>query len=113
MGCTNDAKLAADYTRDALCRHEILPVYRQDGDAAGFNGICVRWIAKFMKQRGLQSSYQKWLEANADAAWASRRASDNLAWSRWSEPTPDIPLYAWACSSSVVIMQVVPPEKNQ
>jgi len=111
LGDTNDAKLAADYTRDDLCWHEILPVYRQKGDAGGFNGICVRWIAKFMKARGLQASYQKWLQTNADAAWRNRRRSDNLAWSRWLEPTPaDTPLFSWACSSSVVVMQVVPPE---
>lgn len=110
LGYTNEAKMAADYSRDALCWHEILPGYNQDGDAAGFNGICVRWIAKFMKQRGLQASYQKWLQTNADAAWNCRRDSDHLSWSRWLEPTPNGLLYSWGCSSSVVIMQVVPPE---
>jgi predicted alpha-1,6-mannanase (GH76 family) len=110
LGDTRDARLAADYTRDVLCRGTgILPGYGQDSDAAGFNGIGVRWIAKFMKDRGLQASYQKWLQANADAAWKCRRAGDNLAWSRWSQPTPEEPLYSWACSSSVVILQVVPP----
>ena len=112
LGYTNEARRAADYTRDTLCRRGrgILPGYGQDGDAGGFNGIGVRWIAKFMKDRGLQSSYLKWLQANAEAAWKCRRASDNLAWSRWSEPTPDDEtLFAWACSSAVVILQVVPP----
>jgi predicted alpha-1,6-mannanase (GH76 family) len=115
LGYTNDAKLAADFTREQLCWHDILPVYHQDGDAGGFNGICVRWIARFMKQRGLESSYQKWLQTNADAAWSNRRVGDNLAWSRWLEPTPDTntPLYAWACSSSVVVMQVVPPQRER
>jgi predicted alpha-1,6-mannanase (GH76 family) len=113
LGCTNDAKLAADYTRDFLCRHGILPSYNQDGDAGGFNGICVRWIARFMKDRGRQGAYQKWLQANAEAAWSNRRASDNLAWSRWSQPTPDSPLNSWACSSSVVVMQVVPPTQQE
>jgi hypothetical protein len=67
-----------------------------------------------MKDRGLQSSYLKWLQTNADAAWQNRRSSDNLAWSRWLEPTPtNTPLYSWACSCSVVVMQVVPPEAKQ
>ena len=111
LGCTNEARLAADYTRDILCRRGdgILPGYGQEGDAGGFNGIGARWIAKFMRDRGLQASYQKWLQANADAAWKCRRSGDGLAWSRWSQPTPDEPLYSWACSSSVVIMQVVSP----
>jgi predicted alpha-1,6-mannanase (GH76 family) len=112
LGYTNDARLAADYTRDYMCWEGLLPGYGQDGDAAGFNGIGVRWLARFMKDRGFQSRYQAWLQANADAAWQCRRAADNLAWSRWYLPTPaDEPLYSWACSSSVVILQVTPPTR--
>jgi predicted alpha-1,6-mannanase (GH76 family) len=109
LGCTNDAKCAADFTRDILCQNGIMPGYGQFGDGGGFNGICARWVARFMKDCALQKSYQKWLQANADAAWKMRRATDNLSWSRWSRPTPDGPLNSWACSSAVVIMQVVPP----
>lgn len=111
---TNDARLAADYTRNFLCQNGMLPGYEnQDGDLAGFNGIFVRWCAKFMRDRGLQKNYLGWLQANADAAWKCRRANDNLAWSRWPLPTPDEPLYSWACSSAVVILQVVPPPNSQ
>ena len=111
LGHTNDARLAADYTRDYLCKDGILPGYNQDGDAAGFNGICLRWLAKFMRDHGLQEQYLTWLQANAEAAWKCRRAGDGLVWSRWYLPTPDKPLYAWACSSSVVLLQVVPPTR--
>ena len=89
-----------------------MPGYRQEGDAGGFNGICARWTARFMKDRGLQKSYQAWLQANADAAWKVRRPADNLSWSRWSWPTPEGPLNSWACSSSVVMMQVVPASQD-
>jgi len=106
---TNDARLAADYAKNELCRDGIMPGYRQEGDAGGFNGICARWMARFMKDRGLQKSYLAWLQANADAAWKVRRPADNLSWSRWFRSTPDGPLNSWACSSSVVVMQVVPP----
>lgn len=111
LGYTNDAKLAADYTRDSLCRDGFLPDYGNQGsDAAGFNGIFARWCAKFMHDRGLQKDYLPWLQANADAAWKCRRNNDNLVWSRWPQPTPsDEPLYSWACSAGVVLMQVVPP----
>ena len=110
LGHTNDAKLAADYTKNVLCKGGVMPGYNQAGDGGGFNGICARWLARFMKDRGLQSSYQKWLQANAEAAWKNRRATDNLSWSRWDRPTPPRLLNSWACSSSVVIMQVVPPD---
>ena len=112
LGQTNDARLAADYAKNELCRDGIMPGYRQEGDAGGFNGICARWTARFMKDRGLQKSYQAWLQANADAAWKVRRPADNLSWSRWSWPTPEGPLNSWACSSSVVMMQVVPASQD-
>jgi predicted alpha-1,6-mannanase (GH76 family) len=112
LGHTNDALLAADFTMNQLCRNGLLPQYSQKGDLGGFNGICVRWLAKFMNERGLQSRYESWLRQNADAAWNARRESDDLAWSRWAEPTPDRTLYSWACSSAVVVMHIVAPESN-
>jgi predicted alpha-1,6-mannanase (GH76 family) len=111
LGQTNDAKRAADFTEKILCCDGVMPGYGQVGDGGGFNGICARWMARFMRDRGLQSSYEKWLQANADAAWEMRRAADNLSWSRWAQPTPDGPLHSWACSSSVVMMHVVPPNE--
>lgn len=112
LGHTNEAILAADYTKKELCRGGILPGYKESGDAGGFNGICARWLARFMKARGLQSRYQSWLQNNADIAWENRRTSDNLSWSRWNHPTPEGLLYSWSCSSSVVMLQVVPPNAS-
>ena len=83
-----------------------MPNYNESGDGGGFNGICARWLARFMKERGLQGRYQAWLQANADAAWKNRRGSDNLAWSRWRHATPEGTLHSWSCSSAVVILQV-------
>jgi predicted alpha-1,6-mannanase (GH76 family) len=109
LGDTRDAHLAADFTRDHLCQHGLLPAYGSAGDASGFNGIFARWLARFMKDHRLQPNYQAWLQTNADAAWHCRRAADQLAWSNWAEPTPGGELNSWPCSSSVVILQVVPP----
>ena len=109
LGYPEDAKRAADYTKRVLCHEGVLPGYGQFGDAGGFNGIFVRWMARFMRERGLQRDYLAWLQLNADAAWKSRRLNDNLIWSRWYRSTPVGELSSWACSSSVVIMHVVPP----
>jgi predicted alpha-1,6-mannanase (GH76 family) len=109
LGYTNDAQRAADFTKRVLCHGGLMPSYGQDGDGGGFNGICARWLAKYMKDRGAQAAYLKWLQANAQAAWQAARPADGLSWSRWSEPTPAGQLNSWACSSSVVILQVVPP----
>jgi len=109
LGDVNDARLAAKFTREKLCKDGILPAYGREGDAAGFNGIFTRWLARFMKDRHLQADYAAWLQTNADAAWRNRRLTDDLSWSDWSTPTPEGSLNSWPCSSSVVILQVAPP----
>ena len=112
LGYTNDAALAADYTKEVLCKNGIMPRYRHGGDAGGFNGICARWLGQFMKQRELQGRYQEWLQRNAEAAWSFRRLSDNLSWSDWRSRTPAGILNSWGCSSSVVILQVASPAET-
>jgi predicted alpha-1,6-mannanase (GH76 family) len=109
LSFTNEAMQAATFTMKYLGRDGLLPSYRETNDAAGFNGICVRWIARFMNERHAQQVFEPWLQKNAEAAWNVRRASDNLSWCRWHDPTPPGPRDAWACSSSVVILQVVRP----
>lgn len=106
---TNDAKLAADFTMKVICEGGLMPRYGETGDGGGFNGICARWLAKFMTQRGLEGAYLDWLQANASNAWNNRRVSDNLSWSRWGQRTPGSVLHSWSCSSSVVILHMVPP----
>jgi predicted alpha-1,6-mannanase (GH76 family) len=109
LGYTNEAMLAATYTMNQLCRDGILPEYGETGDAGGFNGICVRWIAKFMNERHARPVFESWLQKNADAAWNVRRPADNLSWCRWQTPTPSGPRHSWGCSSSVVILQAIRP----
>jgi predicted alpha-1,6-mannanase (GH76 family) len=109
LGFTNEAMLAATYTMNQLCRDGLLPSYGENGDSGGFNGICVRWIARFMNERGAQQTFEPWLQKNADAAWNVHRTSDNISWCRWHDPTPPGERDAWGCSSSVVILQVVRP----
>lgn len=112
LGYTNEARLAATFTMNNLCRDGYLPPAGEKGDGGGFNGIAARWIARFMKERGEQAAFEPWLRKNAEAAWRARRASDNLSWCRWPQPTPDDKRYSWGCSSAVVIMQVVRPTET-
>src|SRR4051812_652080 len=90
-----------------FCRDGYLPPGRESGDGGGFNGIGVRWIARYMKDRAEEATFEPWLQKNAEAAWQARRTSDNLSWCRWPEPTPEDERYSWGCSSAVVILQVV------
>lgn len=109
LGYTNEARLAATYTMNHMCRDGYLPPGGESGDGGGFNGIGVRWIARFMNDRGEQDTFEPWLQKNAEAAWQARRTSDNLSWCRWPQPTPEDRRYSWGCSSAVVILQVVRP----
>ncbi len=109
LGYNDEAKLAATYTMNQLCRDGYLPPAKERGDGGGFNGIGVRWIARFMKDQKEQATFDPWLQKNATAAWQARRASDNLIWCRWPLPTDNELRYSWGCSSGVTILQVVAP----
>ena len=109
LGYTNAARLAALYTMNQMCRNGYLPQAGENGDGGGFNGIGVRWIARYMKARGEEATFEPWLQKNAEAAWKARRRSDNLSWCRWPEPTPEGRRASWGCSSAVVMMQVTRP----
>jgi hypothetical protein len=111
LGQTADATLAANYTKNTLAAGGILPEYGTGGDAGGFNAMCIRWIAKFMKDRSLQGNYLSWLQSNANAAFARRR-TDNLSWCQWKQQTPTGTLKAFDCHPSVVALQVVPADNT-
>ncbi len=112
LGYTNDAILAANYTKNSMGTGGQFPNYEENSDLGGFNGIFVRWMVKFMNERDLQSSYQLWLQQNANAAWNVRRQSDNLSWSKWWDQTPVGTRYSFGCWGSVLIMNLVPPTQN-
>ncbi len=109
LGFTNEAKLAATFAMNELCKNGYFPAAGEKGDGGGFNGIGARWIARYMKERGEQATFEQWLQKNADAAWQARRATDSLIWPRWPEPTPEGVRYSWGASSAVVLMQVTRP----
>jgi predicted alpha-1,6-mannanase (GH76 family) len=115
LGRTNDAAQVMDFVmrREGPSVHgfSILPPYRLSSDSAGFHGILLRWMARYMKDQHLESAYLPWLQANALSAWSVRRSSDNLSWSDWLQKTPPsatFELPSWACSASVVALQVLP-----
>jgi hypothetical protein len=109
LGQTGDAGLAAGYTKNTLAGGGVLPEYGTGGDGGGFNGICIRWLAKYMKDRSQQGTYLSWLQLNANTAFARRR-TDNLSWCQWKQQTPTGTLSSFDCASAVVALQVVPAD---
>ncbi|HEY1790520.1 MAG TPA: glycoside hydrolase family 76 protein, partial [Verrucomicrobiae bacterium] len=118
LGDITNGMLASTYTMNNLGSpnsngYNIMIEYGPDNNNSGFNGIGIRWIAKFMKDRNFQFLYLPWLQANAEAAWNIRRTSDNVSWCQWLLPTPATSnLLSWDCISSLVAMQVVPASSN-
>jgi predicted alpha-1,6-mannanase (GH76 family) len=105
LGQTNDAALVANFTMMNMTSGGILPQYGIAGNNSGFNAIFLRWMTRFMLSRNLQSIYEPWLQANAAAAWNSRRA-DNLSWCQWPLPSPvGADFYSWDCISSLEALQ--------
>jgi alpha-glucosidase len=118
LGDITNAMLASTYTKNNLGNpdssgYNIMIEYGPDNNNSGFNGIGIRWIAKFMKNRNFQYLYLPWLQANADAAWNTHRTADNLSWCQWLHQTPVASnLLSWDCISSMVALQVVLDSSN-
>jgi hypothetical protein len=75
------------------------------------NGLGIRWMAKYMKNRGLQSTYLGWLQFNANIIWANRRVTDNFSWQVWGVPTDKTANFlSWQCFCSVMALQDVPAD---
>jgi predicted alpha-1,6-mannanase (GH76 family) len=113
LGQTNDALLAATYTMNSMGSAGYMPRYGIAQNNSIFNSIFIRWLAKFMKNRGIQAPYQIWLQNNANAAWNGRRAADNLSWCQWPLGTPaGTNFYSYDCISSFEAVLAVPPTQT-
>lgn len=104
-----DALLATRYLQNSVCSGGIFPEYGS-GDFGGFNGIGVRWAARFAKDQNLWATFGPWLTANANAAWSVRN-TNNLAWQKWKTATPagTNVLASWDCSDSIIVLSVANP----
>jgi len=107
----DDAVLATNFTQQNLCDKDgIFPETGKTdiGDGAGFNGVGIRWIAKFVNDQKAYTQFYSWLYANAEMAWNNRRTSDNLSWCNWRTPTPEGDRNSFGCFGSVTTLQVIP-----
>lgn len=112
LGYPDEALKAAEFARRELGRDGFLPPGDERGDGGGFNGIALRWIALFARERRTGETLLPWLRANAQAAWQARRPEDLLSWCRWPRATEEGRRYSWGCSSAVVALQCVPPDES-
>ena len=84
-------------------------VLRSEGsgrDGGGFKGIFARWATKFTRDNHI-TGYDRWFQSNANAAWSHRNASQTID-EDWTVPTGNGRLFAFDCSSAVVMLLVSP-----
>jgi len=106
LGDTVNGTKAMDYAKNNMSGAGGAILFQFWDENAG-----IRWMAKYMKNRGLQSSYLAWLQFNANCIWANRRTSDNLCWQNWGAPTSKTDnLASWQTHSAVIALQVVPAD---
>jgi hypothetical protein len=100
-GDSSSVTLAGNYAKNTW--GVTLPVYATGGgDAGGFNGIFVRWLAT--------SGYDPvWRQAIANNAWGKRN-SNHLVNNQWDRITPNTSQNDWDCSDIVVAMATVTPD---
>ena len=100
-----DALEAFAFARDRLTAGGILAVEGPDNsDRGGFKGIFARYAGAFV--RADVDGGAAWLTLNARTAWAQKDAR-GLVGQDWTQATPSGRLYAFDCSSAVVLLQVL------
>ncbi|BDI28501.1 glycoside hydrolase [Capsulimonas corticalis] len=105
LGHRAEAKMAMQETQNALCTNGILNVEGTGtNDAAGFKGVFARWAGKYAAG---DTTFNAWLDANANQAWAERNSS-GLVWSNWGARTSDGTVYSWECSSGASMIVNAP-----
>jgi hypothetical protein len=105
LGHRAEAKKAIQETQSALCTNGILNIEGTGtNDAAGFKGIFARWAGKYATG---DSTFNIWLDTNANQAWAERNSSGQV-WANWFSRTSDGTIYSWECSSGAAMIVNAP-----
>jgi predicted alpha-1,6-mannanase (GH76 family) len=106
-----DAVKALDYTKANLTADGVLRSEGSGRDGGGFKDIFARWATKFTRDNNIRD-YDEWFQRNADAAWSHRNATKTID-QDWTVQTGDGKLFAFDCSSAVVILLASPPAPAQ
>ena len=103
----HDAIKALGYTKTHLSVNGVLKSEGSGRDGGGFKGIFARWAAKFTRDNHI-TGYDQWFHSNAEAAWSHRNGAQTMG-EDWTSQTGDGRLFAFDCSSAVVMLLVSPP----
>jgi predicted alpha-1,6-mannanase (GH76 family) len=99
-GDSADASKAGDYVKNTWGNN--MQILGPTGDGAGFNGICLRWMAI----AGYNTAYR---QAVVNNAWG-RRNTNNLVNCQWNTQTGNGAQDSWSCTDVVIAMMTVTPD---
>jgi predicted alpha-1,6-mannanase (GH76 family) len=108
----HDAVRALGYTKAHLTVNGVLKSEGSGRDGGGFKGIFARWATKFTRDNHI-TDYDQWFQSNADAAWSHRNAAQAINEDWTAQTGDDGRLFAFDCSSAVVMLLVSPPAPAQ
>ncbi|SDE68900.1 Glycosyl hydrolase family 76 [Mucilaginibacter pineti] len=107
----NDAKLAADYTMNHMCKNGILPTEGDFNEQGILKAIFAQYIMELVKD-GKQTQYLPWIQQNVNTGWQNRDTARNLTFRNYAIPCPTGDIQSYEGSSIVYFMQIVPPTKK-
>jgi predicted alpha-1,6-mannanase (GH76 family) len=105
----NDAKLAADYTKNVMSSEEgILPAEGDWNEQGVLKAIFARYLMDLVND-GKQEQYLPWIQKNASVAWRNRDKNRNIMFRDYDIPCPVLTVQSFEACSAVGIMQIAPP----
>jgi predicted alpha-1,6-mannanase (GH76 family) len=105
----DDAKQAADYTKNKMCDSAgILPAEGDWNEQGVLKSIFAHYMFMLIKDAG-QKQYLPWMQANATAAWQNRDKERNIMFRNYKIPCPTGKIQSYEASSGVALLQFCPP----
>lgn len=105
----NDAKLAADYTKNKMSDKDgILPAEGDWNEQGVLKAIFAQYIHLLVKEGG-QTQYLDWIHKNINMAWSNRDQKRGLMFRDYKVACPTGVIQSYEASSGVAFMQLFEP----
>ncbi len=100
-----DAKLAADYTQNAMSKNGILPAEGDFNEQGILKAIFAQYVMRLIYEFG-QDQYLPWVKTNIETGWTNRDKARNLTFRNYNIPCPTGDIQSYEASSIVMFMQL-------
>lgn len=108
----NDARKAADYTRDKMSNVNGILAAEDYGERGVFKAIFAQYIYELIYEMG-QTQYLPWIESNIASAWFNRDPLRNLMYLNFTVPAPTGVIKSYEAAGGVAFMQLFNPETGK